>query len=239
MGTDYIPERDHRAAVWMKLFAQELVASPSAYRATTDEASQIDDAVTAFRTANATAWAKGTRTRLAVLSKNETRKAAEQLIRPTAQRIRIDPTITPDLKIAIGLRPGTPRRRRVGPPGSVPVLAMAGQLSGVVDVKVTDSLTHRAARPDGTIGYELYERIVPAGMGDGDDQPWQFAGTYTSTPIRYQPSAQQPGDQVWLMARWVTRRGEVGTFGNAKGLSVGNVMLKVGAAQRTMDRQAA
>ena len=111
MGADYIPERDGRAGCWMKFFARALVNNPGIYRTTPDDAAQIEAAVVAFRTAQAIAWPKGTRTRGMVRAKNAARKSAEQLVRPAAKRIRNEPRISDELKINIGLPPGRKRRR--------------------------------------------------------------------------------------------------------------------------------
>ena len=46
------------------------------------------------------------------------------------------------------------------------------------------------------------------------DSTWRFVGKFTRTPITLHPDIQTNGDEVQLIARWVTLRGETGRFGS-------------------------
>ncbi len=73
---------------------------------------------------------------------------------------------------------------------------------------------------------EIYELIQPA---NSDQHPrpsrdatdpitagtCRFIGLFTQTLIRLEPPLRNHGDVVLLTARWLTRRGEPGRFGNA------------------------
>jgi hypothetical protein len=263
MGADYIPERDLRASCWMKNFARRIVEHPDLYRITPAEAAEIDAVVLAFRIALSKAHPIGTRSQSLVRTKNDARKAAERLVRPAAQRFRTDPQIAADLKILIGLKPRTTRRRKIPALESSPSLLLSAAMSGAVTVSARDSQTFRSARPKSAMGMELYERIRPvetmlaaaaaakaaaaavkaAAAPDADPadanpagsssalanpstlntpdassaiaEPirFRFIGVYTRTPIRMYPPIRAHGDEVTYVARWVTRRGEPGPWG--------------------------
>ena len=221
MGADYIPEQDLRASCWMKRFARELVADPLAYRTTEEHAAQVDAAVLTFRTALAISWPPATRSMTKVRAKNDARKAAELLIRSESQRIRTDPQISSELKVRIGLKPRAKRRRSIAPPESVPVLIVRSENSGAVTIRVSDSQRNGRAKPRGSVGMQLYQRIVPRELvstltkSDSTitEPRWQFVGVYGSTPIQINPKTNEPGDLICLAARWMTRRGETGAFG--------------------------
>lgn len=236
MGADYIPERDGEAARWMRSLARGLVDHPELYRVSAEDAAEIEAAVVAFRAALARSLTPATRTRPAVSGKNDARKAAERLIRPMAQRIRTDTRIDAAAKVNIGLHPGGKRRRVVGPPASSPRLSLRATLDGWVTVKVSDSETGRRARPREAVGMELYVSVRPAAAARGEVPAgeagamtgesmaaWRFLGLFTATPFAVDPRAGGPGDEVTLMGRWVTRRGEPGAFGQAKAIRVSAV----------------
>lgn len=212
MGADYIPERDHRAGCWMKFFAAGLAEQPELFHSTPAEAAEIAQRVHAFRTALRIARSPSTATRPNTARKNAARRLAEQLIRPAAQRVRTDPTIPAELKINMGIKPGGPRRRRVGPPESSPVLRAVTELSGFVRIDVRDSASGKRAKPDGVAELRLYKRVCPRDTDPAlrDSLPWTFAGSYSRWPIQFLPNIEAPGDEVSIVASWVTRRREEG-----------------------------
>ena len=236
MGLDYIPERDYRAGYWMKHFSRALVEHAELYRTTPQDAQQIADLVHAFRTALARTHTPGVVSSSLCRAKNDARRTAERFIRSMAQRIRTDPQIDASLKIQIGLNPGQQRRRRVPPPESVPWLRASAETSGVIRIHVSDSQTGRRARPRSAVGLQLFERVRPREVVDAHPAPepngvanvgadetppgWRFVGVFTATPIRIYPSSTNPGDEVTLVARWFTRRGEGGPFGRPTSLRV-------------------
>jgi hypothetical protein len=236
MGADYIPEKDIKAACWMKRFARTLVEQPDAYRTTPEDAAEIDALVTVFRTANARCWPSAIRNRVRVVTKNQARKSAEQMIRPASQRIRTDPRIADVLKLQIGLKPKGKRRRQIPAPESVPLLILNSATSGVMTIKVLDSTSGRRGKPKEAQALELYERVRPRDvinalrqktpvadnssntvdpLSNNGTGRWRFIGVYTRTPIQVYPATNHTGDEVSYVARWVTARGEPANFGEA------------------------
>jgi hypothetical protein len=224
MAADYIPEKDGDAAVWMAWFAYYVAFKPDAYRTTPQDAEQLVAVAGAYSAAYADAAPSGTKCKSLVTLKNSTRKEAERLIRPAAQRVRTDPQIVDELKVLVGLAPRARRRREIPAPQSAPVLAVSAEMNGVVTLTVSDSLSQRARRPAGAKGMELYERIIPNATieawsrgerAPGADAPaWRFIGLQTRTPIERVPPLAARGDQACYVARWVTARGRVSPFGN-------------------------
>jgi hypothetical protein len=230
MGADYIPERDIKAAIWMKHFAAVLIEHPELYRTTAQDAAEIDALVLAFRVANAKCGRPITNSPVARRAKNEARIAAERLLRPAATRINRDPRIAANLKVSIGLKPRTKRRHRIDPPQTVPVLSLRADRSGRMHVRVHDSQSLRRAKPKSAVGLQLFERIIPrdvahaasaAGSGavpnvGADETPpgWRFVGLFTRALFVFDHAAKATGDQASYVARWYTRPGKPGRFGN-------------------------
>lgn len=214
MGADYIPERDHCAGSWMKNFANQLVNQPEVYRTTPSEAAEIAALVHAFRTSVAVVHSPRTRTPIACEQKRVARKAAERLIRPAAQRIRVDPTISSQAKVNIRITLPSKRRRRVAPPEGSPLLIAKAMDTGLLRVLTTDRISGKRAKPDGVIGLQLFERVCPrnADPKSRDTLPWRFVDVFTRSPFLYMPRIEAAGDEVSLTGRWVTRRGERGPF---------------------------
>jgi hypothetical protein len=159
MGADYIPEKDYKAASFMKNLARQLVEDPEGYLTTPDDAAQIDNVVLAFRTANAKAHTPGVISSSLIRAKNDARKAAERLVRPAYQRLRTEPRIPSELKLRAGVKLTKKRRRYVGPPESAANVFAECDNSGRVTIKVNDSVRIRRAKPPEASGFELFERV--------------------------------------------------------------------------------
>jgi hypothetical protein len=233
MGADYIPEADALAVTWMSRFASILLVEWDTYHLTQQQAIDIDSAVQAFEAAHQVARASVTRCPPAIIVKNEARQAAEKLIRPAAQKIRIDVNIPAALKAAIGLKPPGARIGRIHPPASCPVLYFSGiTLSGQITIRFYDSQSLKGRRPYGAVGLELYEQI--------DAADWRFIGLHTRSTIRINPAVSQPGQSASYKARWVTARGETGEFCNIRSIQpLCNAMLRLGDNLQATGRAAA
>lgn len=237
-ASTYVPEKDYKAAYWMKNFARRLVERADDYRIAPQEAAEIDAAVQLFRATHAKLRRIEFKTFRQSRVKSAARKAAERLVRPAYQRIRTDPRIAAELKVAVGVRLTKKRRRLVGPPAGVPSLTAKTDLSGRVTLLVVDAGSSRKAKPADANGFELFQRIRSQVLitamrerGIRDDETpdavtaaaiaapigeapglWRYAGTFTATPIILAPAITAVGDEVTFAARWVNRRGEPGRF---------------------------
>ena len=221
MGVDYIPESDSKAAVWMEVFAGKVVADPGAYFVSEEDAQAVDDAVMLFRQALTVSLTPETRTQPNVIRKNELRAEAERVVRQTAQRIRVDGRVSEMLRFSLGLRTTAQRRKYVGPPAGVPVLFVVHGLPGMVKVVVRDSVSQiGAARPKEAAGVQLFEAhpLLVGQHPDGGniaiaEENLRLVGTFTRWPALVKPTVTMDGQNVTLVGRWITRRGETGPFG--------------------------
>ncbi len=57
---------------------------------------------------------------------------------------------------------------------------------------------------------------APSATAPAAASSWRFAGVYTSPRFLYEPPVTDHGQQLQLIARWITRRGERGRFGDAR-----------------------
>ncbi len=240
--------------------ARTLVERFDAYRTTPEDAAEIDALVTAFRTANAQCWPSAIRNRVRVVTKNQARKSAEQLVRPASQphsnrsahRRRSE---TADRIEAEGqTTPADPRSRRV-----CHRLILNSATSGVMTIKVLDSTSGRRGKPKEAQALELYERVRPRDvinalrqktpvadnssntvdpLSNNGTGRWRFIGVYTRTPIQVYPATNHTGDEVSYVARWVTARGEPANFGEAATIYASHGSVRnVSAAPTRRDHQ--
>lgn len=242
MGADYIPERNERAATYIRWFARALVNDPVAYRTTPGHAADIEALALAFyeaNHANVMALQSGVQSRELSTTMRQTRKAAEKLVRPEAQRIRTDPKIEGALKVRIGLKVNRKRRRHVGPPAGRPRLSAPRVEINQIYLRVRDSESpYRNALPDGAAFYEVYERVhsleASNGIATKNENPqWQYLGCFSRPAVIICSSAQKSGQRVDLVARWMSRTCEPGAYGYPITL---NVRVDPGAPSRAQFR---
>lgn len=124
------------------------------------------------------------------------------------------------------------------------MLSIEASISGAVTIRVRDSQSPRRGKPRQAAGVQLYQRIIPRDEEEQlhqrdtltEDPRWQFIGVFGSTQIQIRPQAGEPGDLICLAARWMTRRGETGPFGQiaATRMSFGGVRNRGMIQERRM-----
>lgn len=208
---DYIPTQDAQAALWMRSFADAIVASPSTYELSSIDATTIDDAVTAFENALAISSAGATRTSQTIQDKDNARNAAETLVRQYAIDIKYNAAIDDGTKIAIGVRPVNNNRDPIYCPQTSPLLNIVAATPGAHTVRYADSFTmDSGAKPFGAAALQLYAYI-----GDEptvDENLATFVGLYTRNPIAIAFTPEDDGKMATYFARWSGRRGDTGPF---------------------------
>ena len=211
MANDYIPPQDAQALAFMQTFAAGIVASPSTYMISAPEAAAIQAAVDQFAAAYADAVDPAQRTPVVVSLKDETRNAAEQLVRQYATLIKYNAGIANPDKIAIGVRPVNPNRDPVECPQTSPVLNVVAATQGTHTIRFADSLTpENRGKPFGASEIQLYVAI--------DDEPvmdWnqaRFIGKFTKNPMAVSFVPADNGRQATYFAKWASRRGETGPW---------------------------
>jgi hypothetical protein len=211
MGVDFIPERDADAVGWMSTFAACAGANAGAYMLSQSDVETIREAVEAFKACQARAVAPDTRTKLTVRRKNETRLAAEQLIRQYARILKPNAGISDRAKLALGIPlENRARVRRPGPstsPAVAPIAATPGRQVLVFKDSITPT---RRAMPFGATSLQL-----SLAVGDTcaeDPATARFLGCFTRSPVTIPFTSPDGGKWATYFGRWMSRRGEFGPW---------------------------
>ncbi len=208
-GRDYIPASDSAFRGWSEHFARNISADPSKFMLTAAQAASIQQAVDEFCEALAIASNEGMRNRTTVAVKDDARAGATSLLRKYAMIIKNSAGIDDDDKISIGVRPINPKRERIGPPTTFPLLKLLGSTPGRQMMRYSDSaMADSAAKPHGSTGIQLYIAV-----GDKKAAPRTeaaFHRMYTRNPVAVAFDENDDGKVATYYARWVSAKGDPG-----------------------------
>ena len=218
MADDYLPRTDADAAAWMGRFARTLAERREAYRVAGEVVAEVAGRVEAFAEALRLATERETRGPWRTERKSEAREAAEAVCRPVAQQVKADPNVSDDDKRLLGIRPPNRQRRRVSlAEDAVPSLWVPPGGDGAARVHqiafANRATPSRTAKPAAAVGLQLYRHVgelLGPPTGPDFDGPVEFVGVFSRSPARAPYAASERGRVITYVARWVTRRGEVG-----------------------------
>jgi len=207
---DFIPHTDHGALDWMQRFSQGITAAPASYMLTAADATAISNAVNAYATAYA-ANDPATKNKVTVITKNNTRAAAEALCRQYASLIKPNAGITDEDKTAIGVPPINKERTPVPVPQTSPMLGIYDATPGAHTLRFSDSTTPDSpAKPYGAVQLQVFVAV-----GDGpatSPETATYQGSHTRNAVRVTFPPGQDGKMATYFARWVGIRGDVGPW---------------------------
>lgn len=212
MANGYMPRSDVGARNWLAEFAEGLAQRPTVYKVSAGEVAAVTSAVDAFAAALRLATQPSTRTGPAIVAKDAARAAAENACRPIYLRIKIDPGIPNDQKVALGVRPVNPARPRIGRPSSWPVLQMR-QITGhshVLTYHDSELSAARLAKPAGATGIQLFRHLGDRGAALPSEA--DYLGTFTRAPIVVDYDVAQDLQLATYFARWINRKGQTGPW---------------------------
>ncbi len=209
--TDYIPEKEPKALVWMQNFANGIAADCARYMLSTAEAAVIVATVEAYAAAIAISSAPATRTPVATANKDDRRNAAMALCRQFAIRTKNNAGISDGDKIAIGVRPVNRGRQPIQCPQTAPLLNIIAATPGAQTLRYADSMTPDAARkPFGATELQLFVAIADGPVADANQA--RFYGKFTKNPVGVAFDPSDNGKQATYFGRWSSRRGDVGPW---------------------------
>lgn len=204
----YIPPRDADYDIWLLNFTTLLTATPTAYGLVAGDATICAAQYTTWHAAFLAATNPGTRTSVTVAAKDVARINSVNVIRPYAQRIAVNPSISNSLKIGIGVNPRGTVPTPVPPPTTFPIVGLLAATPGVFQLAYKDSsLGATKKKPFGAIGMELW-----IAYGTSSGQPVSdagFIGSYTKSPL-FVDTTGFTGKVASIYARWATRSGPGG-----------------------------
>lgn len=218
MATNYIPSTDSGLVDWGDNFATLITADPPRYGLDTTAALAIQSAQDTYAAAFALGGSIGrvpvnptARSPVTVAAKDAAKVAARTLFRTYAAQIRLNPGVTNDDKIALGLNLPNNNPSPIPVPASWPVLSVlsGGPLS--LTLKYHDStIGVGKAKAAGVLQMQLVATPSATPIASPDGQPIRFLVTKVPQLLVFDSG---DGDKTaYMWGRWVTRRGLVGPW---------------------------
>lgn len=208
-ASPYIPPRDADFDAWLQNFTTLLTAAPATYGLLPADAVVCQAAYDAWHPAYVLATDPATRTSPTVAAKDAERASAEATVRPYAQRISRNASVTNEDKVAIGVNLPNNSPVPIPPPVTQPILGLRSQAPLLAELTYRDSaLGDTKKKPAGTIGVQIWTNVgtVPA----TDPAQCAFVTQATKSPTILRFVAEQRGKQCTVFARWVNRSGAGG-----------------------------
>lgn len=214
-----IPSQDEPAEQYMRQYAEIVAGNYASYFL-----SLADSAALTLATGNyTTAWNRYknpiTTGPLALTQKDETRNAAEALVRLYSIQIKFNQAISTELKQALGIRQPNPGRTPVDSPTTMPVLSIVGALPGSQTLRFVDNTSPtRRAKPANASLMELWLAIGAEAASDRSTA--RSIGLFTKNPIgiAFEESDNQKIATYW--GRWANRKGQYGPWSSAVSMTI-------------------
>jgi hypothetical protein len=209
--SDYIPDRDADALLWMNAFSSGISADPAKFELSEADAEAISQAVSEYQEALAVATNKATRTEETVNVKDTKRNAAKTLCRHYAIDIKFNSGISDAEKIAIGVRPVNTDRSPVFCPQTSPILSIIAATPGAHTLRYSDSFTPDSAkRPFGAAALQIFAYIGDE-ITDNENLA-HLIDTATRNPVVAVFQPEDDGKMITYFGRWIGRRGDTGPW---------------------------
>lgn len=203
----YLPTRDSNFNDWLQNFSEHITADPFRYGLVAGDAVTIAGQVAAWSAAYTPVLSASTKTREAVVAKNNARVTVTAQIRSYAQRIAINAGVASSDKVALGLNPRTSTPSPVTPPTTNPVLLLqsCSNLSAYLRYRDSAASVSVKSKPYGVVQLQLMGLVSATPITDV--KLLQLRQVATRSPLVMTFDSSEVGKQVYVAARWVTRTG--------------------------------
>lgn len=211
MSTGYIPSREADLDTWLANFKTKIAASPTTYGLTTSDSTAISTAVDNFHTAYVVATSPSTRTHSNIITKNQMKSVALQVVRGYAATIRANSGVTDANKADLGLHIPDGQPTPIPPPATYPVLSITRMSAGVQDLRASDQNTpDRRGKPVGASGLLVYRAVgeTPA----TDPAQATFLAFVSRSDFSSSFATADAGKTATYFGRWTNGKGEVGPW---------------------------
>jgi len=204
----YIPPRDSDFNGWLDNFQTLIAATPTNYGLVAGDATAITAQWTAWDTAYQLLLNPATNTAPNVAAKDVARANAESVVRPYAQRIRANASVSDALKVGLGLNLQPATLTPIPAPTSNPVMSQRAGTAGQMVMTYHDSVLSGKAKPYGALGVQLFVNYGTAANTNPDEAAYH--SNVTKSPCTVVWPVAQRGKVATLFGRYVTRSGPAG-----------------------------
>lgn len=203
-----IPRTDSDFQSWLLNFSTLLTAAPADFGLTAPDAVIVAGQYTAWHAAYLAATDPSTRTSPTVAAKNAARATAEAIVRPYTVTISLDPGVTNENKVAIGVTVRSTTPTPIPAPVVAPVVQFVSAIPLVTSLQVKQPGSTSKAKPAGCTGIEIARSVGTVAATDPNQLTSQ--GIYTKTPLSQSFAAEDQGKVCTIAARYTTRSGPGG-----------------------------
>jgi len=206
MAASYIPPTDAGFVDWITNFSDLITLAPATYGLDATAALAIQGEADAFNAAYTLAVNPGTRTPVTVAAKDSARVSANGVVRTYAAQIRINPGVTNEDKIDLGLNLPNNAGSPIPAPTTFPMLTFLSGAPLTHQWSYKDSGTPTVkAKAAGAVQMILYASASATPIVDPLLLTWKQV--VTKSPFLVEWDSADVGKMAYYAARWVTRRG--------------------------------
>lgn len=205
---NYLPSSDQNALAWMLNFAALITTAPATYGLTGPDAVIIDAQAAAFDAALTLSSDPATRTSPTVAAKDAAKASAEFIMRPYAVGISLNPSVTNEAKVAVGVTVRSNTPTPIPAPVTPPVIALVKAQPLTQQINITPVGFLGKAKPAGCIAIEVARSVGT--VAATDPSQLTVVGQYGKTPLIQNFVAADQGKIVTYAARYRTRSGPAG-----------------------------
>ncbi|HYE21859.1 MAG TPA: hypothetical protein VEA69_25695 [Tepidisphaeraceae bacterium] len=223
---DYIPRPDGACRTWAASLAGHLSAEPARFGVSADLAAELAARADEFAAALSVSRAGGTRTRIAILTKDDARRRMTDLARRAARLAKAHAGVTPRDLATLGLSIDGHRPPVLAPPATGPHLMVTTAPNCRLVVRLVDlSRPSTLQKPRGTLGAGIWVRLGPRFAGADPPHPADMAAVQ-SLPYATGPDVPPRSTDECTLAALATRGRVTLTLPAAAGLRSAYVVAR-------------
>jgi len=208
-SSSYIPAPDPAFDSWLANFSTLITAAPTDYGLVSGDAVIIQAANDDWNALYVISSTPSTRTSPAIAATQAQRILSTAIVRPYAQSIARNPSVSNDLKVGLGLNLPNPTRPRIPAPLTVPGLSLVSAIHFLHTLAYRDTSTPTSkAKPFGAIGVKLLRIVNTTAQTDPTLAP--VVGIYTKSPLNVGYGSGDVGKVATYWSQWTTASGPGG-----------------------------
>lgn len=211
MSGYFIPRADTAFGDWLERFAQRAAEAKEFLGLTEEDVSSMEQALAQWKKAHRGHKQAQTEARVKRGEKDNARRAAEAIFRPMSGRIQSLPQVDDAVRQSLGLTIRKDTRREAPVPQTAPhaVIDIRHRFQHVLRIVDKDGESTRTARPEQTIGCEVWIKFADEGE---DSTDFRFVKIATGGPTLVKFDPKDGGRTALYRLRWVNTKGEPGVW---------------------------
>jgi len=211
----YIPAKNAAFDSWANNFQSVIAANPANYGLAASDATTITAAYNTWHSAYLLTTSPSTKTAATVAAANSAKAASLITFRSYAQAIQANPGVSDMNKAAAGLTVRATGRTPIPAPTNVPILSVASLQPGIAQLNYRNSANPTSKqKPYGSIQVQTVWYVAPATPPtDGDAATTNAIAS--KSPFLFNTPSGATGKQIYMFARFQTRRGLQGPWSAA------------------------